>query len=248
MAGRSGIPLVLKMLLVSAFAYGPPPSPPLLAVPLRPVPPPASAPPSPETIGALTSLRITLFGLDLWSLCTWQSDVEVLVDRQYSRTNMTMTYLTAPGMCFSALKALNYTTLLNTSLPVEQLMPGLDYFMADITSVLRNYFADKSLSIGVGDYCAGIRTESTFYNSTTPVNGTWATLHVVVTISSPSPQGCATCNATGELGGAYLLTWRQQWQQPHGSRGGRDPIDVAPSLRGITSMAEQSPATILLIV
>ncbi|KAL6758468.1 hypothetical protein V8C86DRAFT_3093147 [Haematococcus lacustris] len=147
----------------------------------------------------MTSLRITFFALDLWSLCTWQSDVEALVDSQHSRTNMTMAYLTAPGMCYSALKALNYTTLLNTSFPVEQLMPGLDYFMADITSVLRNYFTDKSLSVVVSDYCAGNRTESTFYNSTTPVNGTWATLHVVVTVSSPSPQGLAVPTTTIQL-------------------------------------------------
>ncbi|KAL6763569.1 hypothetical protein V8C86DRAFT_246025 [Haematococcus lacustris] len=203
MASGSGARLSLEMLLVfgaiAGFALPPPPSPPLLAVPLRPVPPRASVPPSPETIGAMTSLRITLFGLDLWSLCTWQSDVEVLVDSQHSRTNMTMAYLTAPGMCYSALKALNYTTLLNTSFPVEQLMPGLDYFMADITSVLRNYFTDKSLSVVVSDYCAGNRTESTFYNSTTPVNGTWATLHVVVTVSSPSPQGLTVPPTTIQL-------------------------------------------------
>ncbi|KAJ9522225.1 hypothetical protein QJQ45_008047 [Haematococcus lacustris] len=251
MASGSGARLSLEMLLVfgaiAAFALTPPPSPPLLAAPLRPVPPRASAPPSPETIGALTSLRITFFGLDLWSLCTWQSDVEALVNEQRTRTNVSMAYLTAPGMCYSALKALNYTTLLNTSLPVEQLMPGLDYFVADvshkydedvkcpvvcvtqqvydsqlstgwhdestpmptktaqdrppplaagalpstlqITSVLRKYFTDNSLSIGASDYCAGNRTESTFYSSTTPVNGTWATLHVMVTVSSPSPQG-----------------------------------------------------------
>ncbi|GFH19397.1 methyltransf_11 domain-containing protein, partial [Haematococcus lacustris] len=184
---------------IAAFALTPPPSPPLLAAPLRPVPPRASAPPSPETIGALTSLRITFFGLDLWSLCTWQSDVEALVNEQRTRTNVSMAYLTAPGMCYSALKALNYTTLLNTSLPVEQLMPGLDYFVADITGVLRSYFTDESLSVGASDYCAGNRTDSTFYNSTTPVNGTWATLHVMVTVSSPSPQGLTVLPTTMQL-------------------------------------------------
>ncbi|KAL6747881.1 hypothetical protein V8C86DRAFT_1250517 [Haematococcus lacustris] len=137
MAGRSGALLVLKMLLVSAFAYGPPPSPPLLEPPLRPLPPPASPPPSPNQpfTGALTSLRLTFFGLDLWSLCTWHSNVVALVNEQRTRTNVSMAYLTAPGMCYSALKALNYTTLLNTSLPVEQLMPGLDYFVADVSHI-----------------------------------------------------------------------------------------------------------------
>ncbi|GFH19393.1 hypothetical protein HaLaN_16334, partial [Haematococcus lacustris] len=129
----------------------------------------------------------------------WQSNVEALVNEERARTNVSMAYLTAPGMCYSALKALNYTTLLNTSLPTEQLMPGLDYFMADITSVLRTYFTDESLSVGVSDYCAGNRTESTFYNFTTPVNGTWATLHVVVTVSSPSPQGLTVLPTTMQL-------------------------------------------------
>ncbi|GFH18271.1 hypothetical protein HaLaN_15045, partial [Haematococcus lacustris] len=95
-------------------------------------------------------------------------------------------------MCYSQLKALNYTELLGTTLTADELMPGLAYFVADVSRTLRDYLVDKGLSVGVSDYCAGNRTESTFYthNPTTPVNGTWATLHVVVTVSSSSPQGC----------------------------------------------------------
>ncbi|KAJ9511746.1 hypothetical protein QJQ45_022622, partial [Haematococcus lacustris] len=169
----------------------PPPTPPLLAAPVRPSPPPASVPPSPEAIGSQTSLRITFFGLDLWSLCTWQSIIQARVEARQPSSNLTMQFLTAPGMCYSRLRALNYTELLDTTLTADQLMPGLAYFVDDVTRVLREYLIDKALSVRVFDFCAGNRTKATFFthNPTMPVNGTWATLQVVVTVSSPSPQG-----------------------------------------------------------
>ncbi|KAJ9514466.1 hypothetical protein QJQ45_016211, partial [Haematococcus lacustris] len=107
-------------------------SPPVLEASVRPSPP-APAAPSPVAVQSQTSLRITFFGLDLWSLCTWESDIQARVEARPSSSNLTLQYLTAPGMCYSQLKALNYTELLGTTLTADELMPGLAYFVADVS-------------------------------------------------------------------------------------------------------------------
>ncbi|GFH26503.1 hypothetical protein HaLaN_24665, partial [Haematococcus lacustris] len=124
-------------------------------------------------------------------------------------------------MCYSRLRALNYTELLDTPLTADQLMPGLAYFVDDVTRVLREYLIDKALRVRVFDFCAGNRTEATFFthNPTMPVNGTWATLQVVVTVSSPSPTGLAVSPTTLQLNnllrncrGALTLAGQQFFQ------------------------------------
>ncbi|KAL6750621.1 hypothetical protein V8C86DRAFT_2802070 [Haematococcus lacustris] len=195
-AGALMLPLLL-LSITETTATSRTPSPPVLEASVRPSP----AAPSPVAVQSQTSLRITFFGLDLWSLCTWESDIQARVEARPSSSNLTLQYLTAPGMCYSQLKALNYTELLGTTLTADELMPGLAYFVADVSRTLRDYLVDKGLSVGVSDYCAGNRTESTFYthNPTTPVNGTWSTLHVVVTVSSSSPQGLVVPPTTTQL-------------------------------------------------
>ncbi|GFH31809.1 FAD NAD(P)-binding domain-containing [Haematococcus lacustris] len=188
------------------LAFGLPPSPPLLVAPVRPSPPPQPGlHQPPQAIRSQTSLRITFFGLDLWSLCTWNSDIQAMIDRQQQvqpSTNLTLQYLTAPGICYSHLKTLDYTALLNTNISIEQLMPGLDYLVADVTQVLRDYFIDKSLDIQTTNYCAGNRTVATFYTTrpATPVTSAWPTLNVMVTITSRDPEGQATLTTTRQLG------------------------------------------------
>ncbi|GFH18504.1 hypothetical protein HaLaN_15323, partial [Haematococcus lacustris] len=77
----------------------------------------------------VTSLLITFYGLDLWSLVSsWNSSIQALLDVQPS---LSLGALTAPGMCASNLFALNITALNNTSLTAQQLMPGLGYFASD---------------------------------------------------------------------------------------------------------------------
>ncbi|KAJ9524348.1 hypothetical protein QJQ45_008552 [Haematococcus lacustris] len=107
-----------------------PPTPPVLSSlpPAPPLPPPAAS-----NASALVKLQFTFFGLDLYSLVTWESSVEALVAAQPS--SMTMQSLAAPGTCYSHLKALNTSALLNTSLTAQQLMPGLDLFVSDVGPV-----------------------------------------------------------------------------------------------------------------
>ncbi|KAJ9512010.1 hypothetical protein QJQ45_004416 [Haematococcus lacustris] len=147
----------------------------VLAQPVPPVPsPPTLAPrlsapplPLPELLPQpqlpsmpVTSLLITFYGLDLWSLVSsWNSSIQALLDVQPS---LSLGALTAPGMCASNLFALNITALNNTSLTAQQLMPGLGYFASDVTQLLHGFLQDSSILVQVQDFCAGNYTLASF--------------------------------------------------------------------------------------
>ncbi|KAJ9524141.1 hypothetical protein QJQ45_004891 [Haematococcus lacustris] len=151
----------------------------------------------------LIKLQFTFFGLDLYSLVTWESSMEALVAAQPS--SVTMQSLAAPGTCYSHLKALNTSALLNTSLTAQQLMPGLDLFVSDVARVLHSYLQESSVLVQAADFCAGPRTESTFYTylPTTLHTGPWPTLLVSVHLL---PQDLAWLVGAKE-GGWHPARW-----------------------------------------
>ncbi|KAL6764299.1 hypothetical protein V8C86DRAFT_3022436 [Haematococcus lacustris] len=191
-ASNSRAVLILLVALAATYADAQP----LSTTPLPPTPPvlsslplaPPLPPPAASNASSLIKLQFTFFGLDLYSLVTWESSVEALVAAQPS--SMTMQSLAAPGTCYSHLKALNTSALLNTSLTAQQLMPGLDLFVSDVARVLHSYLQDSSVTVQVADFCGGPRTESTFYTylPTTLHSGPWPTLLVSVHLLPQDPD------------------------------------------------------------
>ncbi|KAJ9524733.1 hypothetical protein QJQ45_024370 [Haematococcus lacustris] len=188
-----------------------PPTPPVLSSlpPAPPLPPPAAS-----NASSLIKLQFTFFGLDLYSLVTWESSVEALVAAQPS--SMTMQSLAAPGTCYSHLQALNTSALLNTSLTAQQLMPGLDLFVSDVgpvARVLHSYLQDRSVTVKVADFCAGPRTESTFYTylPTTLHSGPWPTLLVSVHLLPQDLDGCRGALMT--RGSQFFVFYQMPFQR-----------------------------------
>ncbi|KAL6759780.1 hypothetical protein V8C86DRAFT_2564638, partial [Haematococcus lacustris] len=164
----------------------PAPSPPILA--FRPPAPLQSSPPPQPSNAMGTSLFITFYGLDLWSLlASWGSGIQALLEAQQS-PSLRLQGLSAPGMCASQLLALNTTALLNTSLTAQQLMPGLGYFATDVARLLREYLQDSSITVQVPDFCAGNRTAASFTVNRTLVNGPWPTLRVTINLLTTDPD------------------------------------------------------------
>ncbi|KAJ9520153.1 hypothetical protein QJQ45_030079, partial [Haematococcus lacustris] len=164
----------------------PAPSPPILA--LRPPAPLLSSPPPQQSKAMGTSLLITLYGLDLWSLLTsWGSGIQALLEAQQT-PSLSLQDLSAPGMCASQLLALNTTDLLNISLTAQQLMPGLGYFAMDVAQLLRDYLQDSNIAVQVQDFCAGNRTAAPFIANRTLVNGPWPTLRVTINLLTTEPD------------------------------------------------------------
>ncbi|KAL6761664.1 hypothetical protein V8C86DRAFT_2530010, partial [Haematococcus lacustris] len=164
----------------------PAPSPPILT--LRPPAPLLSSPPPQQSKAMGTSLLITLYGLDLWSLLTsWGSGIQALLEAQQT-PSLSLQDLSAPGMCASQLLALNTTALLNISLTAQQLMPGLSYFAMDVAQLLRDYLNDSNIAVQVTDFCAGNRTAAPFIANRTLVNGPWPTLRVTINLLTTEPD------------------------------------------------------------
>ncbi|KAL6755074.1 hypothetical protein V8C86DRAFT_257258 [Haematococcus lacustris] len=190
------MPGVLPVLLVwlavvagvSAQPTFSPPSPAPPTFEARPPGPPLSAPPQPQLLPNMstTSLLVTFYGLDLWSLVTsWGSSIQELLDVEPS---LSLERLTAPGMCASHLLSLAPSALLNTSLTPQQRMPGLEYFRRDVVQLLRDYLQDNSTTVQVTDFCAGNRTFASFTVGRTVYNGTWPILLVNVALHTPHPH------------------------------------------------------------
>ncbi|KAL6756314.1 hypothetical protein V8C86DRAFT_92972 [Haematococcus lacustris] len=169
---------------VSAQPTDPPaPSPPVLAS--RPPAPPMYTPSPQLSIATGTSLNITFYGLDLWSLLTsWGSGIQALLEAQQP-PRPSLHDLSAPGMCASHLLALNTTALLNTSRTAQELMPALSYFVTDVAQLMRAYLQDASITVNVPDFCAGNRTFAAFGPL---INGTWPTLHVIINLLTSDPE------------------------------------------------------------
>ncbi|KAL6755076.1 hypothetical protein V8C86DRAFT_257322 [Haematococcus lacustris] len=147
-----------------------------------------AAPPQPQLLPNMstTSLLITFYGLDLWSLVTsWGSSIQELLDVEPS---LSLEGLTAPGMCASHLLSLAPSALLNTSLTPQQRMPGLEYFRRDVVQLLREYLQDNSTAVQVTDFCASNRTFASFTVGRTVYNGTWPILLVNVALHTPHPH------------------------------------------------------------
>ncbi|KAJ9513229.1 hypothetical protein QJQ45_029507 [Haematococcus lacustris] len=194
----------------------------VLAQPSPPVPsPPTLAPrpfalplPLPELLPQLpsmpvTSLLITFYGLDLWSLVSsWNSSIQALLEVQPS---LSLGALTAPGMCASNLLALNITALNNTSLTAQQLMPGLGYFASDVTQLLRGFLQDSSIVVQVQDFCAGNYTLASFPVGSSVQSGPWPTLHVTITLQAPEPatRGALTSKDTLGFFSLYAMPFQR---------------------------------------
>ncbi|GFH20336.1 hypothetical protein HaLaN_17440, partial [Haematococcus lacustris] len=143
-----------------------------------------------------TPLLLTFYGLDMWSLVTsWGSGIQALLEAQQP-PSLSLQGLSAPGMCASQLLALNTTALLNTSLTAEELMPGLGYFTADVSQLLRDFLQDSSITVQVTDFCAGNRTFASFTQGralkATGVNDSVATLVVSIALQGPEPERLAS--------------------------------------------------------
>ncbi|KAJ9522576.1 hypothetical protein QJQ45_019643, partial [Haematococcus lacustris] len=141
--------LLLLCCLLGLGASQSPPSPPeLVAVPRPPSPPfPPSSPPLPPGANATRSrisLRITFFGLDFFSLVTWQSSIATLVQG----TSLTLRSLTSPPTCYTDLLSRNFTSLLSLSrpTPTQDLLPGLPAFTSDVSVERRIHWHQSMLS------------------------------------------------------------------------------------------------------
>ncbi|KAJ9522016.1 hypothetical protein QJQ45_005059 [Haematococcus lacustris] len=71
------------------------------------------------------------FGLDFFSLVTWQSSIATLVQG----TSLTLRSLTSPPTCYTDLLSRNFTSLLSLSrpTPTQDLLPGLPAFTSDVS-------------------------------------------------------------------------------------------------------------------
>ncbi|KAJ9534833.1 hypothetical protein QJQ45_017268, partial [Haematococcus lacustris] len=235
------LPVLLVWLAVMAGVsaqptFTPPsPAPPALAP--RPPGPPLSAPPQPQLLPNMstTSLLITFYGLDLWSLVTsWGSSIQELLDVEPS---LSLEGLTAPGMCASHLLALAPSALLNTSLTPQQRMPGLEYFRRDVVQLLRDYLQDNSTAVQVTDFCASNRTFASFTAGRTVYNGTWPILLVTVALHTPHPHmlpgitsslGRLTNNCRGALMTRDSQAFFSRYAMPFQRCQGEPPSPPAP--------------------
>ncbi|KAJ9521673.1 hypothetical protein QJQ45_015267 [Haematococcus lacustris] len=131
---------------VSAQPTDPPaPSPPVLAS--RPPAPPMYTPSPQLSIATGTSLNITFYGLDLWSLMTsWGSGIQALLEAQQP-PSLSLQDLSAPGTCASQLLALNTTALLNTSRTAQELMPALSFFVTDVSGLYTEGHAPRPTAL-----------------------------------------------------------------------------------------------------
>ncbi|KAJ9510076.1 hypothetical protein QJQ45_011723 [Haematococcus lacustris] len=149
--------------------------------------------------------RITFFGLDMWSILTWNSDTS-------TRANASVLQgLTAPSTCFSRLLAMDLSTLLNSSDTTQQLLPGLFAFKSDVEVMLREYLNEDTANVTVPDFCAGNRTQAAFYGGPplTLYNQTWPTVQVQVELDA-NPAWLATLTALGGRLGA-LNNLQRNW-------------------------------------
>ncbi|KAJ9520323.1 hypothetical protein QJQ45_030209 [Haematococcus lacustris] len=196
----------------------PAPSPPILA--LRPPAPLLSSPPPQQSKAMGTSLLITLYGLDLWSLLTsWGSGIQALLEAQQT-PSLSLQDLSAPGMCASQLLALNTTALLNISLTAQQLMPGLSYFAMDVAQLLRDYLNDSNIAVQVTDFCAGNRTAAPFIANRTLVNGPWPTLRVTINLLTTEPDSNKVTITTARQARARARARLPKPSQHHSQAGG----------------------------
>ncbi|KAL6763343.1 hypothetical protein V8C86DRAFT_3022933 [Haematococcus lacustris] len=141
--------------------------------------------------------RIIFFGLDMWSILTWNSDTS-------TRANASVLQgLAAPSTCFSQLLAMDLSTLLNSSDTTQQLLPGLFAFKSDVEVMLREYLNEDTANVTVPDFCAGNRTQAAFYGGPplTLYNQTWPTVQVQVELDA-NPAWLATLTALGGRLGA----------------------------------------------
>ncbi|KAJ9510077.1 hypothetical protein QJQ45_011719 [Haematococcus lacustris] len=198
---RTSAVAFLALLVLATANDEQPPSPPMLSVGPRPPLPPAPPPRPPQPLATFNAsrvrFRITFFGLDMWSILTWNSDVT-------NRANASILQgLTAPSTCFSQLLAMDLSTLLNSSDTTQQLLPGLFAFKSDVEVMLREYLNEDTANVTVPDFCAGNRTQAAFYGGPplTLFNQTWPTVQVQVELDA-NPAWLATLTALGGRLGA----------------------------------------------
>ncbi|KAL6760636.1 hypothetical protein V8C86DRAFT_2549278 [Haematococcus lacustris] len=202
-------------------AEPPPPQPPSLLFvprpPSPPTPPPSLFQPSPDpplSPGAVlprTRLVIQFFGLDLWSMVVSNSTIAELA----ARAGLTLNELTAPPSCYSSLLAQNYTALLGTPLPALQLMPGVAAFADDVVGLMEDYLQDRGVEVQLSDFCAGSRTNATFFVAPGPgqprqaFTTLWPTLNVTLDlVAQPAWQSSF---ASSGMAGLSLRSLQTNW-------------------------------------